>query len=377
MSGQAEKLRMLMGDSRDGDPRDDPQAGAGGPRIVAVTSGKGGVGKSNFTLNAAISLGLSGVRVAILDADLGLGNIDTLLGATPRYNLLDLIRGDVGLDEVVITGPGGIRVIPGGSGIPELARLSEDELTKIMASLTQLESQTDIFMLDTGAGLGPGVMGFLKAVRDIIVIVTPEPTSITDAYAMIKAIYSENPGAEIGLVVNMVRDAGEGRHVAEKLGLVTQRFIGRRPTFAGYVPNDILVRRAVMRQEPFITAYPQSAAARCIRAIARSLEPLPRGVTRAAIGPGAAQVAPAAAAAMASPAARAGNTAGATRVTATGTGAATRAGAARPYSGLAGLLWRMLEARFQVFQAFQVSQGGGGSDPRAFSEDKPADTDQS
>ncbi|HHV61057.1 MAG TPA: MinD/ParA family protein [Firmicutes bacterium] len=286
MSGQVEKLKVLVesmtSDSlrvdqslrSDPDPRGElPRLQAGEPRVIAVTSGKGGVGKSNFTLNTAISLGLSGTRVAILDADLGLANIDTLLGVAPRYNLLDLVRGDVGLDEVVITGPGNIRIIPGGSGIPELARLSEAELARIMTFITQLESETDILMLDTGAGLGPGVMGFLKAVRDIIVVVTPEPTSITDAYAMIKAVYSENPGAEIGLVVNMARDGAEGRQVAEKLGLVAQRFIGRKPRFAGYIPTDTLVRRAVMRQEPFIVAYPQSEAARCIRAIARSLVP--------------------------------------------------------------------------------------------------------
>lgn len=244
----------------------------GGPRIIAVTSGKGGVGKTSLVLNVSIALAASGARVVVLDADLGLGNIDVMLGIVPRYTLAHVAAGEVGLKDVEVLGPGGIKIIPCGSGIASLLCLPEAERAALVAALRAIEQEAEFIIVDTGAGLSPGVVGFLAAAQEVIVITTPEPTAITDAYATVKVVSCENPAAPVMLVVNMAKDLGEAQDAAEKITLVAKRFISVNLRFLGFVPRDPLVARAVMQQEPFVIRYPSCPAARAVVEIAGRLQ---------------------------------------------------------------------------------------------------------
>lgn len=244
---------------------------AGGPRVIAVTSGKGGVGKTNIVLNTSIALASSGARVVVLDADLGLGNIDVMLGMIPRYTLAHVAAGEVGLADVEVTGPAGIRILPCGSGVASLLRLPESERGVLVSALGALEHEAEFIVVDTGAGLSPGVVGFLAAVEEVIVVTTPEPTSIADAYATVKVVSYENPTAPVMLIVNMARDLQEAEDAAEKITLVAKRFLSVHVRLLGFVPRDPFVTRAVMQQEPFVLRYPSSPASRAVADIANKL----------------------------------------------------------------------------------------------------------
>ncbi len=270
MSDQAKRLRdMARHTRRAGGPRaaEVPRS----PRIMAVTSGKGGVGKTSFVLNVSIALAAENAQVVVLDADLGLGNIDVMLGIVPGYTLAHVAAGEVGLADIEVAGPGGIKVLPCGSGVSSLLRLPEQERSALVAALGAVEQAADFIIVDTGAGLSPGVAAFLAAAQEIIVITTPEPTAIADAYAAVKVASSQNPAAPVMLVVNMVRDAREALDAAEKITLVARRFISVDVGFLGSIPRDPLVARSVMQQEPFVLRYPSSPAARAVTEIADRL----------------------------------------------------------------------------------------------------------
>ncbi|MCR4402743.1 MAG: MinD/ParA family protein [Firmicutes bacterium] len=264
MNDQARGLRDMA--------RSGTELSSGVPRVIAVTSGKGGVGKTSIVLNTSIALASAGSRVVVLDADLGLGNIDVMLGIVSRYNLAHVAAGEVSLADIAVSGPGGIKIIPCGSGVTSLLRLPESERAVLVSALAALENEADFIVVDTGAGLSPGVVGFLAAVEEVVVVTTPEPTSIADAYATVKVVSCENPAAPVMLVVNMARDLQEAEDAAEKITLVAKRFLSVNVKLLGFVPRDQLVTKAVMQQVPFVVRYPSCPASRAVGEIAERLQ---------------------------------------------------------------------------------------------------------
>jgi flagellar biosynthesis protein FlhG len=240
-------------------------------RVIVVGSGKGGVGKSTLALNISMSLCTRGKKVLLMDADLGLANIDIMLGLVPKYNLHHMIQGKKNLKDIIIALPGGLSIIPGGSGITEMANLGENDLKKIMVELGKLDGEFDYMIIDTGAGISNKVVSFLLSADDIIVVTTPEPTSMTDAYGMVKAIARQCLGKNLYLVVNKAADNAEGVLVGEKFKLVCQRFLNLEINVLGHVLNEPMVGEGIRRQRAFIELFPRSQAARHIDNIASNL----------------------------------------------------------------------------------------------------------
>lgn len=270
MKDQAEKLRS-MAQSIKNKIEADMIKGFKHTRVIAVTSGKGGVGKTNLALNLAIAMAQSGLRVVLFDADMGLANVDIIMGLTPKYNLYHVIRKEKEIKDILISGPKGLRIIPGGSGIFEMANLSEEELKRVITELAKLDGDADYMVIDTGAGISNNVISFVLSADEIIVVTTPEPTSLTDAYGIIKTVATREAGGNIFAIVNRVSSEAEGIIVGQKLKSVTQRFLGVELEILGYVIEDRAVEEAVMKQEPFMISYPTSTAARNVAAIASRL----------------------------------------------------------------------------------------------------------
>lgn len=247
------------------------EPGRQGPRVIAVTSGKGGVGKTNFTANLALALAEAGHRVVLMDADLGLANVDVLLGMVPRHTLKDVIEGTLSIREILTQGPLGISVIAGGSGVAELADLSEQQVNCFVQGIGELDQISDFILIDTGAGIGRAVLGFVLAAQEIVVLSTPEPTSITDAYATIKAICNRRTEADIRLVINRAASLNEAQEAYEKLSSATDRFLGVKVPLLGSIPDDPCVARAVMVQQPFYLRYPHAEVTLRLREIAQRL----------------------------------------------------------------------------------------------------------
>lgn len=240
-------------------------------RTFAITSGKGGVGKTNFTINLGLALMKQGYRVMVLDADLGLANVDVILGLKAQYNLSHLIKGEKSIREIITVTPTGLQVIAGGSGMHELANLPRKKLQRFIKSLSELEGMADILLIDTGAGLSRSVMSFVMAADEVIVIATPEPTSITDAYGLVKTLYNTRPESKVHLVVNRVENAQEADETASKFTVVAQKFLQFPVATLGYVLDDHLVSKAVKNQEPFFIRYPKSDASHCLEQLANQL----------------------------------------------------------------------------------------------------------
>lgn len=260
MHDQAQALRHLVL-SRDRPPSRQT-------RIVTVTSGKGGVGKSNFSLNFAIALQRRGYSVLLFDADIGMANIDVLLGIPAQYNLLHLLRREKTIWEIIQTGPGGLQFIAGGSGFKDLVRLSEEELEYFADQIGKLHGHVDFLLFDTGAGLTKETLRFIVAAQETIVVTTPEPTSITDAYALIKMVKTMGHNVDFRLVVNRTSDDREGQQTADNIRQVAGKYLGLDLPLLGFVPDDVLVSKAVKRQTALAIAYPDSPACRSIERIA-------------------------------------------------------------------------------------------------------------
>lgn len=241
-----------------------------GTRIIAVTSGKGGVGKTNLTVNLSLALAKLGKRILLFDADLGLSNVDVIMGTTPRYTLTHILRGQKDLKDIVFTCRG-IKIIAGGSGSRELCDLQEWQLQRFLEEIEQLQGISDLVMIDTGAGISRQVLGFVLAATDVIVVTTPEPTAITDAYALLKVIASNNNNTVVRLVVNRVINGEEARQVTDKLCATADRFLNIKVQKFGYIVEDPLISQAVRNQEPFISAHPKSPAALCVERLAERL----------------------------------------------------------------------------------------------------------
>lgn len=255
MRDQAEKLRKLIN-------KKNKEIKVGrSARVIAITSGKGGVGKSNIALNLALDFIKANKRVIIIDADMGLANIEILLGVVPKYNLLDVIEGNKIITEIITEVDGGLKFISGGSGVNGINNLSKDRLNYFTQNLSLLDKMFDIIIIDTGAGIADSVMKFLSIADDIILVTTPEPTSITDAYALLK-IFSNgcmsDENSEIGLLVNKVNKDNEGLLIYDKINKVTDKFLNLKLNYLGVLPYDQSLGKAVIRQTPFLVDNPKS-----------------------------------------------------------------------------------------------------------------------
>ncbi|MGN0472021.1 MAG: MinD/ParA family protein [Lachnospiraceae bacterium] len=244
-------------------------------RVITVTSGKGGVGKSNTAINLAIQLKKLGQRVIILDADFGLANIEIMFGTVPKYNLGDLIYQGKNIQEIITKGPMDIGFISGGSGIAGMSNLNRDYLTYIIKNLAQLDAMTDVIVVDTGAGISDAVLEFLVASGEILLVTTPEPTSITDSYSLLKAL-SRHPRflkdmSQIKVITNRVENAEEGRTLFNKLNAVVARYLKLPISYLGSVPMDNQLSKAVMQQTPVSIQNPNAKSAKAFEEIAAKL----------------------------------------------------------------------------------------------------------
>lgn len=250
-------------------PRMTPGAERSSLRVIAVTSGKGGVGKTNVVLNLALSLAAGGKRVLVVDADLGLGNLDVLLGMAPRYSLTDVLRGRKRLEEVILPGPSGIQILPAGSGDHELTALTPAQMLALQSEFDRLGQALDVVLIDTGAGISTNVLFFASGAQEILVVVSPEPTSIADAYALMKVLSSRYRESRFRLLVNMARHTREAREVHRRLVLVAERFLRVSIDFAGMVPVDSYLPMAVARQRAVVSAYPQAPSTEAFQRLAQ------------------------------------------------------------------------------------------------------------
>lgn len=261
MIDQATQLRSLVAQSR-------RQRAS----VIAITSGKGGVGKSNIAVNLSIKLASAGKQVVLLDADLGLANADVLCNIDLPFNLSHVIARKKDLSEVMVTAPGGFKLIGGASGLARMADLTDFDRRRIVESLVAVEHEADTIVIDTGAGISPNVLSFTRAADHVLVVTTPEPTAITDAYAVIKVISRDGMDRRISLLVNQVRSLDEARLVHDRIARVAKNFLGVNVLDAGHMVADDQVRRAVIQRVPFLLSAPRCAASFCITQLAMRFE---------------------------------------------------------------------------------------------------------
>ena len=265
MADQAEQLRELMRDR-------EPSSGKN-TRIITVSSGKGGVGKTNLSINIALAYAQLGKKVIVMDADLGLANVNVVLGIIPKYNLYHLIRRQKVMREIILDTNYGIQIVAGASGFSKIANLADEERDGFIEELSEL-STADVIIIDTSAGVSNNVLAFVAAADDALIVTTPEPTAITDAYGIIKIIATEVDYLNLGLklIVNRVKSVTEGKRVAERVINIAGQFLNLKIDYLGYVYDDPSVPQAVLRQKPFLVADPQGKAAICVKHLVGRLE---------------------------------------------------------------------------------------------------------
>ena len=242
-----------------------------GPKIVAVTSGKGGVGKTNVVANLSVCLSELGKKVVVLDADFGLANLDVLLGLTPRYHLGHVLFGNKSLTEIMVQGPQGIRIIPASSGLQRMSELTLAQRNHLIESFTSLDLDTDYFNIDTAAGISRTVIHFLLSAQEVIVVSAPEPTAIVDAYAVIKIILAEDHSKNIQVLINSVDRAEDAQEVFCQINSVVRRFLNREVDYLGHIERDSHVPQAVRSQTLVTHRFPNATASRSFRNLARRI----------------------------------------------------------------------------------------------------------
>lgn len=264
---QAEKLRSIVKAQNEPSERI--------ARVITVTSGKGGVGKSSVSINLAMQFRKQGKSVIIFDADFGLANIEVMFGAIPKYNLADMIFRGKGFKDIIVEGPEGICFISGGSGINGLGNMNREQVQYLVYKLKELESMADIIIIDTGAGISDSVLEFVASSGEVLLVTTPEPTSITDAYALLKALNArasfEKNNTIIKVITNRVSGYEEGKNLYNKLEVVVRKFLDINLKFLGIIPMDMNLSKAVMQQKPITSAYPNSPATKAFERMAEAL----------------------------------------------------------------------------------------------------------
>lgn len=248
-------------------------------QVIAVTGGKGGVGKTSVSVNLATGLTAAGKRVVLLDGDLGLANVDVLLGLSPRYSLAHVLSGERTLDEILVKAPQGFQIVPSASGAADLASLNGAGHLGLVQAFSSLATRLDVLIIDTAAGIAPGVLQFSQAAQHVLVVLCDEPASLTDAYALIKVLSRNHGVSRFRVLANMTRAPGEGQALFHKLERVAGRFLEVILEYAGEVPDDDFVRRAIRAQRPVLDAFPSSPAGRAFRKLAASAGswPVPAG----------------------------------------------------------------------------------------------------
>ncbi|MBR4642710.1 MAG: MinD/ParA family protein [Selenomonadaceae bacterium] len=276
MSDQASKLRNLLEERAETEALarqigelyfDVPED----TRVIAITSGKGGVGKTNLAVNLAVGLQLAGQKVMLIDADIGMANVNLLMGSVTNRSLIDLLEDGVELEDVVEEGAAGVKYISGVAGVEAALNLNRLEQKRLHRKLSRCAEMANIIIIDTGAGLNRNVIEFVLAAEEVLLITTPEPTALADAYAVVKAYSTYTDRRNIKLVVNRIREEEECYEVAEKINQTTKKFLGVTVGCLGYIYEDKAVLKAVHKQEPFLIAKPDSLASRCISELVKSL----------------------------------------------------------------------------------------------------------
>ena len=240
--------------------------------VIAVTSGKGGVGKTNVSVNLAVSMASQRKSVVLFDADLGLANVDIALGLKPEYDILHVISGERTLEEVLVDGPKGVKIVPASSGVAEMANLSAEQQAGLVRAFSELSMPVDTLIVDTGAGIEPAVLTFASACQEIIVVICDEPTSITDAYALIKVLNKDCGVQRFQVLANMVDNETQGRQLFEKISRVADRFLDINLGYVGAIPRDDYLRKAVQQQSPVVQSFPRSQSAKALMKLAKTVD---------------------------------------------------------------------------------------------------------
>lgn len=246
-------------------------ASRAGMDVIAVTSGKGGVGKTNIAINLAVSLARQGRRVVLFDGDLGLANVDIALGLRPTYDIRHVLSGEKRLQDVLLEGPRGIRIVPAASGIADLTALDVHQRANIVAAFSELGDSVDTLIVDTGAGIDASVRTFCSACQSIVVVICDEPSSITDAYALIKVLNKHNGVKQFQLLANMVESEAQGRALYDKLSRVASRFLNVSLGYLGAIPRDTYLCKAVQQQCAVVDLYPRSSSAKAMQRLAEQI----------------------------------------------------------------------------------------------------------
>src|SRR5574344_1439757 len=276
MDEQADELRALMQDDKK-DQTESTSSSSSKPehktRIIAITSGKGGVGKTNLSVNMAIAYAQTGKKVILIDGDLGMANVNVLLNIVPKYNLMQVINHQKKMSEIILDTEFGIKFIAGANGFSKIANLTVEELDYFAKEFSSLNN-ADIIIIDTGAGIANNVLPFVAAPDEVYVVTTPEPTAITDAYGIIKIITTEIVNREINLklLVNRVHSADEGKRISERIITIVGQFLGYKVDYIGFVYDDPVVQASVIRQKPFIVVNPTSKPSVCLKHIVGKIE---------------------------------------------------------------------------------------------------------
>lgn len=248
-------------------------------QVIAIASGKGGVGKTSVSVNLSTAMAMAGKQVMLLDGDLGLANVDVMLGLQPSCNLANVLDGQCSLEDTILKGPAGLMVVPASSGKKNMAELTRAENAGLIRAFSELSRPLDVLVIDTAAGIGDSVISFAQAAQEVIVVICNDPSSLTDAYALIKVLNRDHGVKRVQVLANMVQNLNEAREVHENLRRVAERFLDVTLNLMGFVPQDEWLKRAIRRQSPVVVAYPNSAAALAFSGLAKKADAwgMPRG----------------------------------------------------------------------------------------------------